>query len=57
MLSVAGHSFTPHNGSSYIKDIVKTVLSRDGGDGAVREMIEIIIKNENLEEEFINVWQ
>jgi len=57
MLNKVGWSFTPNNGASQIKKIVKTVLNADGGAGAVREMIEMIIKEENLEEEFLRLWQ
>ena len=56
MLKKAKISFTPSNGVDYVKSIVDTVLSKEGGKGAVREMIDIIIKNEKLEEEFINLW-
>jgi len=43
--------------SNYILDIVNVVLSRSGGDGAVREMIEQLIKQEGLEEEYLKLWQ
>ena len=57
MLSKAGLSFTPANGSSYIKEIVNVVCEKKGGEGAVREMLEYIIKEDGLEEEFLRVWQ
>ncbi len=56
MLKEAGLSFTPSDGSNYIKNIVNVVLSKKGGEGAVREMIEYILKKENLEEEFLKLW-
>jgi len=56
MLQKVGLSFTPQNGSEYIKDIVNVVCKRRGGEGAVREMIEYIIKKESIEEEFLNAW-
>ncbi len=56
MLKEAGLSFTPADGSSYIKNIANVILSKKGGEGAVREMIEYIIKKENLEEEFLKLW-
>ena len=56
MLESAGCSFTPQNGVEYIKDRVDIVLKSNGGDGAVREMIEHIILNEGLRERFIKEW-
>jgi len=56
MLSLAGRSFTPKNGVKDIQMIVDTVLSKNGGDGAVREMIDIIIEENNQKEEFISLW-
>ncbi len=57
MLKKAGLSFTPANGSSYIKEIVNVVCINSGGNGAVREMMEYIFKEDGLEEDFVNVWQ
>jgi 3-deoxy-D-manno-octulosonate 8-phosphate phosphatase (KDO 8-P phosphatase) len=57
MLKKVAWSFTPNDGVSEIKDIVKTVLKTNGGNGAVREMIDMILKQENLEEEFLKLWQ
>ena len=57
MLKKAGLSFTPQNGSKYIKDIVNVVCKNSGGDGAVREMMEYIFKEDGLEEEFLSLWQ
>jgi len=57
MLQKVGWSFTPNDGVSSIKSIVKTVLKTNGGNGAVREMIDIIVEQENLEEEFLKLWQ
>ncbi|MGB6329383.1 MAG: HAD hydrolase family protein [Halarcobacter sp.] len=56
MLKKAGLSFTPANGSKYIKDIVNVKCSASGGNGAVREMIEYIIKEDGIEEDFIKAW-
>ena len=57
MLKKAALSFTPADGSAYIKEMVDIVLTQKGGKGAVREMIEIILKKEGLEGEFIKLWQ
>ncbi len=56
MLKKAGISFTPANGSKYIKEIVNVQCQSKGGSGAVREMIEYIIKEDGIEEDFINAW-
>ena len=56
MLKKAGLSFTPSNGSHYIKDIVNVVCKNKGGDGAVREMLEYIFKEDGLEEDFLKAW-
>ncbi|MCP4969487.1 MAG: HAD hydrolase family protein [Arcobacter sp.] len=56
MLKKVGISFTPANGSKYIKDIVSVKCNSYGGSGAVREMIEYIIQEDGIEEDFINAW-
>ena len=56
MLSLVGSSFTPKNGVKEIRNIVDTVLSYDGGDGAVREMIDTIVDENGQREEFMAVW-
>lgn len=49
-------SFTPNDGAEFLRFYVKEILCKNGGDGAVREMIDILIKHENLQEEFIKLW-
>ncbi|WP_108061003.1 KdsC family phosphatase [Poseidonibacter lekithochrous] len=56
MLKKAGLSFTPENGTSYLKDFVNVVCENKGGEGAVREMMEYIFKEDGLEEDFVNAW-
>ena len=56
MLKKVGLSFTPANGTQYLKDFVNVVCKNKGGEGAVREMLEYIFKEENLEEDFLNAW-
>lgn len=56
MLDLAKRSFTPNDAVIYIQDHVQTVLTHKGGHGAVREMIEIIIEEEALREEFLAQW-
>ena len=57
MLKSVGWSFTPNDGVSLIQKSVKTVLKTDGGRGAVREMIDMIVEDEGLEKEFLKLWQ
>jgi len=56
MLSKVGRSFTPYNGVKEIKNIVNTTLSSRGGEGAVREMIDILVDENDQREEFLAVW-
>jgi 3-deoxy-D-manno-octulosonate 8-phosphate phosphatase (KDO 8-P phosphatase) len=56
MLKSVGIAFAPRNASKYITKIVDRVLDKDGGDGAVREMIEQLIVDEKLEEEYLALW-
>jgi len=56
MLLSVGRSFTPNDGVSDIKEIVDTVLGKKGGDGAVREMIDIIIEENDEKEAFLSLW-
>lgn len=56
MLQSAHLSFTPSDGVKEIQNIVDIVLSKKGGDSAVREMIEIILEKEGLTQRFLNTW-
>ena len=56
MLKCAKISFCPNDSSTYIKQMVDHILKTNGGKGAIREMIEMIIDKENLKEEFLNQW-
>ena len=57
MLKAAAISFVPQDASSYVDKIADVILSKRGGEGAVREMIEYLIKKENLEDEYLALWQ
>ena len=57
MLSSVGRSFVPADGSEYIRKLCDVVLYSKGGDGAVREMIESVIKDDGLEEDFLKIWK
>lgn len=56
MLKSVGRSFTPKDGVDEIVDIVDTVLSNSGGNGAVREMVDILVRENNQKDKFISVW-
>ncbi len=56
MLKDAGLSFSPKNGVQQVQELADIILTKDGGDGAVREMIEIILEKENLTQRFLNQW-
>ncbi len=57
MLQRVGLSFTPKDGSIYIQESAGYTLNRSGGDGAVREMIECIVKENGEEGAFVALWQ
>ncbi len=56
MLKASKISFVPRDASAYVDKIATVILTKKGGDGAVREMIEYLIKKENLEEKYIGLW-
>jgi len=56
MLSKVGRSFTPKDGVEDVKKLVDTVLTRCGGDGAVREMIDILVNENDQKDMFLSVW-
>jgi len=49
-------SFAPSDAIGHIRKIVDVVLTKNGGDGAVREMIEMLIRQEGLQEEYLSRW-
>jgi len=56
MLKMVGRSFTPKDGVREIQGVVKTVLTHNGGDGAVREMIDTIVDENDQRDEFLSFW-
>lgn len=56
MLLVAKAAYAPNNANEYVKQHA-TVLSANGGDGAVREMIEDILHKQNKIREFRKLWE
>ena len=56
MLKAAKISFVPRDASAYVDKIATVVLSKKGGDGAVREMIEYLIAEQGLEAKYLELW-
>ncbi len=56
MLRSAKISFVPRDASAYVDKIATVVLTKKGGDGAVREMIEHLIIKEGLEKKYLELW-
>lgn len=54
LLSAVNLSFAPQNANENIK--AKVHLSKRGGDGAVSQMIEYIIKENSMQKEWNELW-
>ena len=54
MLQKSKLGFTPADGSNLLENVIR--LKSQGGNGAVREMIELILKEQNELEDFIKIW-
>ena len=57
MLKSAKISFAPNNAIDFIKSNVDIILSKNGGSGAVREMIDYLIEQNGLQKDFYRVWE
>jgi len=57
LLKLAGLSFMPQDGVEEIKEVVDVILQKRGGEGAVREMIEYILKREGLFDQYLDYWR
>ena len=57
MLKVTNKSFAPYDANPYIYNIVNYKLTKKGGNGAVGEMIEILLKEEKLFDKFLELWE
>lgn len=55
LLQWVGKPFSPNDALEYIQSSTH-VLKRRGGDACVREMIEIILKENGDEETFLSAW-
>jgi len=56
MMKLVKKSFAPKDANKFIKDYVCCVLSKNGGEGAVAEMIEMLLKEQNLYNKFLEMW-
>lgn len=56
MLSKVGRSFTPKDGVKEIRELVDTTLTCNGGEAAAREMIDIIVDENDLRDQFLSIW-
>ncbi len=57
MLEAVQVSFVPRDANEYVDKIASVILTRKGGSGAVREMIEYLIRKEGLEDKFLDLWR
>ena len=53
IMKMAGFCGTPLDGVNELKEFADFISTKNGGDGAVREFIETILKKENLFQEFL----
>lgn len=56
MLKLVKKSFAPYDANPYIYDYVNIPLKKNGGEGAVAEMIEVLLKEEKLYDKFLALW-
>ena len=56
LLKSVGISFAPKDAIEYIKESVDILLSKNGGDGAIREMIEYLLKKDGLYNKYLDFW-
>lgn len=56
MLRYVGRSFTPKDGVKEIREAVDTVLTARGGEAAVREMIDILVDENDTRDQFLSLW-
>ena len=53
IMKMAGFCGTPFDGANELKEFADFISTKNGGDGAVREFIETILKKENLFQKFL----
>lgn len=56
LLRCVGLSFCPKDAVSLVRQEVDIILSKEGGNASVREMIDCVVEKENMSEAFVNLW-
>jgi len=56
MMKLVNKTFAPIDANPFIYDYVKYPLTKKGGEGAVAEMIEFLMKQDNIYERFLALW-
>ena len=56
MFKIAALSFAPSDATDAAKEYASVVLQKKGGEGAVREMIDILVENNGWKKSFEQVW-
>ncbi len=57
MMKLVSKTFAPFDANPYVYDYVSYPLTKKGGEGAVAEMIEILLKEDNIYDKFVELWQ
>ncbi len=56
LLKCVGYSFVPKDAIDFLKPKVDRVLDFGGGKGAVRQMIEILLRKNGQYQQFLDLW-
>jgi len=56
MIKASKISFVPRDASIFVEKEATVILTKKGGDGAVREMIEYLINKEGLMDRYLGLW-
>jgi len=56
MMRLVKKTFAPSDSNPFIYDYVMYPLIKKGGEGAVAEMITILLKEENMYNKFLELW-
>lgn len=56
MIKASKISFVPRDASIFVEKEATVILTKKGGDGAVREMIEYLINKEGLMDKYLGLW-
>ncbi len=56
LLESVGYSFAPADAVEYVRNSVDYVLQKGGGQGAVREMIELLLRKNGQYQRYLQLW-